>query len=65
MPKRYTTSYSNEGEADRWEQAGRANEGINELGKLEYEVTEVVHHGNELNELDYHANGSLEPITLN
>jgi len=49
------------GEADRWEQARRANEGETKLEKLEYEVTEVVHPGNEL---DYHGNGSLKPIAL-
>ena len=27
-------------------------------------TAEVVHHGNELNKLDYYANGSLEPIEL-
>jgi hypothetical protein len=53
----------NEGEAERWEQARRANEGENELGKLEYEVAEVVYYRNELNELDYYANRLLKPIT--
>ena len=37
--------------------AGRTNEGIDELGELEYEITEAVHHGNELDELDHYANG--------
>jgi hypothetical protein len=67
VPYQYDTPPPcNEGEADRWEQARRANKGEkNELGKLEYKVAKVVHHGNKLNELNYHANVSLKPITLN
>ena len=33
------------------------NEGIDELGELEYKIAEAVHHRNKLDKLDHYANG--------